>query len=212
MSGEAPASAETSESAETGLRDRNRRDRREALVVAAYELFEQRGYGATTMDDVASRAGLSRRTAFRYFATKEELVFPERDERLAALRELLVPREGETAFETVRRASLTFARRYEGEREQMLRQHRVVSAEPSLLGREQILDRAFEDLIEEAFARGTRDGSGRARRRARVRAAAVVGAIRATLREWLDGGATSDLVRLGRETFAELESGFGDEP
>ena len=35
------------------------------------------------------------------------------------------------------------------------------------------------------------------------------GAVRATLREWLRGGATADLVRLGRETFTELEQGLG---
>jgi hypothetical protein len=36
----------------------------------------------------------------------------------------------------------------------------------------------------------------------------VTGALRATVREWLEGGATQDLVRLGRETFAELAAGF----
>jgi len=34
--------------------------------------------------------------------------------------------------------------------------------------------------------------------------------VRATLRDWLEGGATGDLARLARETFAVLERGFGD--
>ena len=201
------------ETSDPGLRAQNRRDRREALVSAAYALFAERGFGATTMDDIASAAGLSRRTAFRYFQTKEALVFPDREARLEALAAQLAPREGESAFETVKRASLALARRYQDERVEMLRQFELVSREPSLLGREQVLDRAFEELIEGAFARapeGERETT-RTRRRARVRAAAVVGAIRATLREWLEGGASGDLVRLGRETFAELETGFGDE-
>lgn len=205
--------ATESEMSDPGLRAQNRRDRREALVSAAYGLFAERGFGATTMDDIASAAGLSRRTAFRYFQTKEALVFPDREERLEALAELLVAREGESSFETVKRASLALARRYQDERVEMLRQFELVSREPSLLGREQVLDRAFEELIEAAFVRaseGERETT-RTRRRARVRAAAVVGAIRATLREWLEGGASGDLARLGRETFAELESGFGDE-
>jgi AcrR family transcriptional regulator len=192
-----------------GLRVRNREQRRVALVEAAYALFAERGYAATTMDEISSRAGLSRRTAFRYFTSKEELVFPERDERLALLRSLLAPRDGERAFETVRRACLALGRRYQAERERMLAQWAVVQSEPALLGREQQLDRDFERVIEEAFAAGEREGS-RGRRRARLRAAMVVGAVRATLREWIDGGASADLVRLGRESFAELESGIRD--
>jgi AcrR family transcriptional regulator len=193
---------------EAGLRESNHRERRAALVDAAYALFAPKGYAGTTMDDVAARAGLSRRTAFRYFASKEDLVFPRREERLALLTELLVPRDGETAFETVRRACLALGRHYQDDRAHMLAQFRIVEAEPSLLGRELKDDRHSEAAIERAFLAAERDTS-RGKRRARVRAAAVVGVVRATLREWLEGGAVSDLVRLGRESLADLEQGFG---
>lgn len=197
------------ESVDVGLRETNTKDRRAALVDAAFALFARKGYAQTTMDDVAARAGLSRRTAFRYFASKEELVFPVHGERLAQLRALLVPRSSETPFATVKRACLAVARVYEDDRAHMLAQWTIVQSEPALLGRELELDRGSEDAIFEAFLAG--DASPRARRRARVRASAVVGAVRATLREWLQGGATADLARLGRETFAELEHGFGDQ-
>lgn len=192
-----------------GQREKNRAERRAALIAAAYALFATRGYAATTMEDVAQTAGLSRRTAFRYFASKEDLVFPEREERLAMLGALLEPREGERAFETVRRACIALARHFQDDAGRMLAQWRLMQAEPALLGRDVQLDRAFEELLEQAFARGEKSPKGR--RRARVRASAVVGAVRATLREWLEGGASADLVRLGRETFAELEQGFGGE-
>lgn len=193
---------------EAGLREKNTRERREALVDAAYALFAKQGFGATTMDQIADRAGLSRRTAFRYFASKEDLVFPSREERLALLKEQLAPRADEAPFETVRRACLALAREYENDREHMLAQWRITESEPSLLGRELQFDRHSEDAIEEAFLRGA--SGGRATRRARVRAAAVIGVVRATLREWLEAGATGDLVRLGRETLADLENGFGE--
>ena len=193
---------------DAGLRERNTKGRREALVAAAYALFARQGYAATTMDEVAARAGVSRRTAFRYFASKEDLVFPYRDERLARLALLLVARKGEVPFETVRRACFALARDYEESREQMLAQWRIVESEPSLLGRELQFDRRSEAAIERAFLAGE-DGSARATRRARVRAAAVVGVVRATLRDWIEGGAAGDLARLARETFAELERGFG---
>ncbi len=200
----------TAPSEDLGLRDRNTKDRRDALIGAAYALFAEKGYAATTMDDVAARAGLSRRTAFRYFATKDELVFPVRDERLAALEALLVPHAAETPFATVKRACLALARHYQDDRARMLAQWRIVASEPTLIASELHHDRQSELAIERAFL-ATGAATPRARRRARVRASAVVGAVRATLREWLEGGASVDLVRLGRETFAELEEGFGEE-
>jgi AcrR family transcriptional regulator len=193
---------------EAGLRDRNTLERKSALVDAAYALFAEKGYAATTMDEVAARAGLSRRTAFRYFATKDALVFPRREERLAMLESALVPVEGETPFETVRRACLALARDYQSDRAHMLAQWRIVESDPTLVASELHHDRQSEAAIERAFLGGK--DSPRARRRARVRAAAVVGAVRVTLREWLDGGASTDLVRLGRETFSELEQGLRD--
>jgi AcrR family transcriptional regulator len=192
---------------DVGVREKNREGRRDALVTAAYELFRHRGFGGTTMDEVADRAGVSRRTAFRYFESKDDLVFPQRAERLALLQRELVPRAGETPIATVKRACLAVARNYAASKRQMLAQWRVVQAEPALIGRELQLDRAFEKAIEDAF---TKDG-GTSQRRARIRAAAIVGAVRATLREWLEDGARGDLARLGRETFTELERGFGEE-
>lgn len=194
---------------ELGLRERNTKGRRDGLVKAAYALFAEKGYSSTTMDEIAARAGLSRRTAFRYFTAKDELVFPLRDERLVMLEKLLQPTAGEMPFETVRRACLALARHYQDDRARMLAQWRIVEAEPALVGRELHHDRLSESALERAFMGGRKD-TPRARRRARVRASAVIGAVRATLREWLEGGAITDLARLGRETFVELEEGFGE--
>lgn len=48
---------------------------RERLQEAALELFHERGYPATTVDDIAARAELTERTFFRYFADKREALF-----------------------------------------------------------------------------------------------------------------------------------------
>jgi AcrR family transcriptional regulator len=50
-------------------------DARGRLEQAAMELFRERGYDRTTVEDVARRAGLTERTFFRYFADKREVLF-----------------------------------------------------------------------------------------------------------------------------------------
>jgi len=66
------------------LRERKRDRTRRALVDAAADLFEQRGYDGTTVADIADAAEIGTRTFFSYFASKEELLFPESDARVAA--------------------------------------------------------------------------------------------------------------------------------
>ncbi len=50
------------------------------LMGAAIELFDERGYDATTVAEIAERAGLTKRTFFRYFADKREVLFSGADE------------------------------------------------------------------------------------------------------------------------------------
>lgn len=59
---------------EMGLRERTRRAVRAEIVAEAMTLFIDKGYDETTVEDIAVAAGLSRRSYFRYFATKEEVL------------------------------------------------------------------------------------------------------------------------------------------
>jgi len=68
----------------SALRDRKRERTRRALLEAAADLFESRGYEATTVADIAATAEVGTRTFFNYFESKEELLFPEPDERVTA--------------------------------------------------------------------------------------------------------------------------------
>jgi len=62
---------------------------RAELEQVALELFAQRGFEATTVDDIAAAAGIGRRTFFRYYASKNDVVWGEFEEGLAALRSRL---------------------------------------------------------------------------------------------------------------------------
>jgi AcrR family transcriptional regulator len=57
-----------------GIRERKKADTRRALVDAASELFAERGVAATTMDDIAQAAGMSRTSVFNYFGHKEMIL------------------------------------------------------------------------------------------------------------------------------------------
>jgi AcrR family transcriptional regulator len=76
---------------EIGLRERTRRAVRAELVSEAMELFLDKGFESTTVEDIAVAAGLSRRSYFRYFASKDDVLA----EGLAQV--------GDTIAETVRR-------------------------------------------------------------------------------------------------------------
>lgn len=66
------------------LRDRKRARTRQALIDAATELFARDGYEETTIADITAAADVGARTFFNYFASKEELLFPESDGRVQA--------------------------------------------------------------------------------------------------------------------------------
>src|SRR6059058_1631363 len=73
------------------LRDRKRARTRQALIAAA-ELFERKGYDETTIADIAESAEIGARTFFNYFASKEELLFPEADSRIQAALDAIATR------------------------------------------------------------------------------------------------------------------------
>lgn len=58
----------------SGLRDVSRRAIRGEIIAVAESLFMERGYDATTVDQIAERVGMSQRTFFRYIGSKEDLV------------------------------------------------------------------------------------------------------------------------------------------
>ena len=68
-----------------GLRARKKRAAREAIAATARRLFAERGFDAVTVAEIAATADVSEKTVFNHFATKVELAFAGRGERLDRL-------------------------------------------------------------------------------------------------------------------------------
>ncbi|MEV7733157.1 helix-turn-helix domain-containing protein [Streptomyces sp. NPDC088921] len=69
------------DTAAPSLRDRKRERTRRALIDAAADLFERKGYDETTVAEIAAAAEIGTRTFFGYFASKEDILFPDSDAR-----------------------------------------------------------------------------------------------------------------------------------
>ncbi len=69
---------------EMSLRERKRTQTRRELISAAMRLFEEKGYEESTVAEIASAAGVSTKTFFNYFASKDEVLFPHLSRRINA--------------------------------------------------------------------------------------------------------------------------------
>ena len=140
-----------------GLRERRRRELVRSIATAAVELFEQKGFLATTIDDIAEAAGISRTTFFRYCATKEAAVLVD-DAGLEA--ELVAIAEGaasdgalpalEQAWE---RMTAVFDEDDDG-RDRFLRVRRLMRDTPPLLAAGLERDARLTAAVAAAIERG----------------------------------------------------------
>jgi AcrR family transcriptional regulator len=94
---------------EAGLRERKKAKTRADIAAAAMMLFGERGFDAVTVAEVARAAGVSEKTVFNYFPTKEDLVTHRGAERMADLVEAVRSRPpGEPLLEPFRRMTMDF--------------------------------------------------------------------------------------------------------
>ena len=184
-----------------GTRAQNKAETRQTLEQVALRLFAERGFSGVTVDDIAAAAGVSRRTYFRYFDTKEAVVFAQHNDRVERFERLLADRRGdEDRMETVRRACLGMAHYIQEHRTEWFAQQTVIVTSRTLIS----YDIAVEIRWENAIAATLGDVNGASedvRRRARLLSGATLGMIRAILRDWFDDNGQSDLVAAGRRAF-----------
>ena len=119
------------------LRERRRLETSAAIIAASRELFVRQGYDATTMDDVADAAVVSRRTLFRYFPTKEDLVFSDEDAMLGVVLDALAGAPADlTPFAAAQWACRALARYLQPRRDDLLTVNGLVESAATLKSRQ----------------------------------------------------------------------------
>lgn len=159
---------------------------RERLREAAFALFEERGYEGTTVDDVTERAGVGRTTFFRTFRSKEDVIFPDHEALLAAVRARLAGSTRETAPVAIREAARLVLLHYLDEGDLALARYRLTRSVPALRDRESTGTLQYQRVFRE-FAHTWMGGGEDTALRAELLAAAVVTAHNHVLRRWLRG-------------------------
>jgi AcrR family transcriptional regulator len=178
---------------------------RDRLAQAAFDLFNERGYEQTTIDDIAERAGLGRATFFRHYRSKEDVIFPDHDRLLDRVRDRLRSTGHGTALAAACDAVRLVLLHYLDEGDLARRRYALTSTVPALRDREIVsvarYQRLFREYIAERMADGEPAVSGEpaesgesAALQAELMAAAVASAHNHVLRRWLRGD-SADPVR-----------------
>jgi AcrR family transcriptional regulator len=169
---------------------------RDRLAQAAFDLFDERGYEQTTVDDITERAGLGRTTFFRYYRSKEDVIFPDHDRVLNQLRDRLASSSSKTALVAVSDAVRLVMLHYLEEGDVARRRYALTSRVPALRDREIVSVARYQRLFREFIASWLGDGDERVSLRAEVMAAAMVAAHNHVLRRWLRGESPDPLAEV----------------
>ncbi|MBB2747150.1 UNVERIFIED_ORG: AcrR family transcriptional regulator [Microbispora rosea subsp. rosea] len=172
-----------------------RRDVRRELMSAAISLSLANGFGETTVDEIASAAGVARRTFFRYFRVKEDAVFPDHDDCLRRVTEFLdTAGSARSPLSVVGEAAGIVLDMYAGDPETAVRRYELTRQVPALRERELATTSRYQHAFA-AYLNNRRPDEHRDafRLRHEVAAAAVVATHNHVLRGWLRAGGTGDV-------------------
>ncbi len=175
------------------------------LRTAALELFEEKGFSATTVPDIVGRAGLTQRTFFRHFSDKREVFFGDDEIPRIATRMI------EEALPEVEPLSLITAglralagSRFEPRRNEMRVARRIIEAEPALRERDLLKQADLRDAIRAGL-----EGRGVDPLDARVFAGLGVELIQIALERWLEDPEGGSLVSHLDAVQESMRAAFG---
>lgn len=193
---------------EQGLRERKKEATRQALHEAALRLALELGPDRITVDAVADRAGVSRRTFSNYFANKEEALFYGDRRRMRLLSGLVQARPAaEPPWTALTAAAAEFYAELGDLDPEWIAQSRLVRRHPSLAAAQvqtfAAMERELSDQLALRFE--DQDPSGV---RAKLAAATFLAVLRISLNLWLEHPAGQQFWEVAREALDMAGRGF----
>lgn len=206
---EAAAHSQAGGEAPLGLRERRRQETTREINEAALRLFSERGVAATTVEDIAAEAGVSPRTFFRYFPSKEHAAFAPPTDFIALVtvaRDAM--RDGRTFLLALEESWLRLFAEMDQRpqhREDAMRIHRLAEREPALIA----IVLSHDAQLDAEIAAQAATALGRPENDLTIRAAvgALNGVARLVFSEWLHrqrDGQEATLVGI----YSELRDGL----
>lgn len=177
-------------------------DARGRLERAAFELFAEQGFAATTVPEITARAGLTTRTFFRHFADKREVIFAG-DEIPGLARHVLASAPPGIGPVTLLEQGLrqVAADRFEGRRDEVRLRRALVLSDPSLRERDA---QKRDDLV--AVIRPGLEARGVDPLEAALLAQLTVTVLHVALEAWLDDEGAGPMAEVVSACFARLRS------
>jgi AcrR family transcriptional regulator len=197
--------AQTATGAPTSLRDRTRQLASQEILDTALRLFTEQGYDTTTIAQIAREAGVSQRTLFRYFGTKEDLLGTDQDRFGRVLTETIREQPAEAGIWDVLRAGIAAVLALHDSRQQALERFRLLHHTASL--RAGYLEKRLrfqDDLLPLVEPRMS--SRGNAAQAARALIATAFACLDAASITWVANDGKGDILDLYDECVAAVRS------
>lgn len=185
-----------------GLREKKRRQTRQRIVAAGLKLFHDKGIEATTLDEIAAAADISRRSFFAYFPAKEDVVLAWQEGATEAMRAAVIAAAvGRDPLDAVQHAAKTLAPLFVTH--DFLELDRLMQSTPTLKAKK---EQHFEEQTAHLFATLRELWPDPKRRKGlQIVAMVSIGCLKIGVNTWLAEGGRRPVVECIDEAFAALK-------
>jgi len=173
------------------LTDRGRRTR-DSLLIAARAVFEERGYNATRMSDIAVAAGVSHGTVYTWFATKDRVLRGVVDSMVADLYESLRAPESTDPVERIQRANHRYLDAYRANARLIAVVEEAATTDTEFQALLADIRRTHVERVAATIRRLADEGSARSDLDPSVAAAALCAMVEGFARHWFGRGEVHD--------------------
>lgn len=184
-----------------GWRERKRRETRRRVWESALTLFGERGYEATTLDAIAEAAGISKRSFFHYFKSKEDVLAAWQDDVPTMFGAAVAAEpDGDTPIEVLRNVLAKLPAHFEPQ--QALLIDRIIRSNEQLRASNLAKLLRLEEAAFDALCQRWPDP--KQRNDLRIASMIAIGALRVAIDRFAEEKARTPLVDLVQEMFARL--------